>query len=325
MPNANYFKIGLFTFAGLLVFLAGVFFIGLSGSLFKETVSCVTFFNRSVQGLSVDSNVKFRGFNVGKITDITLAEVENRSGQPVVKVTFDIDPKALGSKGEDLDSASEYIIEQTNSGLKAFLSFQGITGLGYLDLDYNSQVKSDLDESLVQMAKRPDQIFIPNGPGQIMEISESATAIVKSLSEVDFAGLSRDIKDLVKSVESSVDKFNKGWLSADISDTLTEISQAAASINQLAQNVDSSFAKGSDSAIGQKIEASLTQLRNTLKRFDQLLGSSQSNLPMTLDNLRVMSENLRELSELLKDQPSQAIFGQPPKQSRPNTSKAIEK
>ena len=264
MPGTNYYKIGLFTFVGLAIFVAGLFFIGLGGSLFKEKVSCVSFFDRSVQGLKVDSDVKFRGFNVGKVTSISLAPVENKSGQPVVKVTFDIDPKSLSGGDEDADIARDYIQKQTERGLKAMLSFQGITGLGFLDLDYNSDVKSDLGEEFAAKAQIHDLVFIPNGPGQIMEIGESATAIVKSLSGVDFAGLSQDIKDLVKSVESSVDKFNKGWLSADISDTLTEISGAAASINQLAMNLDETFVSGSDSAIGKEIETSLAQLRNSL-------------------------------------------------------------
>ena len=326
MPSTNYYKIGLFTVVGLIIFVAGLFFIGLGGSLLKKQVRCVTFFDRSVQGLSVDSNVKFRGFNVGKVTAINLSPVENKNGQPVVKVTFDIDPKALGGSAEDSEVARGYILQQTDRGLKAFLSFQGITGLGYLDLDYNRDAKVDLDSEYAKKANvESDRVFIPNGPGQIMEISESATAIVKSLSEVDFAGISRDIKSLVTSVEASVDKFNKGWLSADISDTLMEISQAAASVGQLAENLDNTYAGGSDSAIGKEVQSSMAQLRGTLKRMDQMLGSSQGNLPMTLDNLRVMSENLRELSELLKDQPSQAIFGQPPKPSRPTTRITVDR
>lgn len=323
MPGTNYFKIGVFTFAGLAVTLAGFFFIGLSGSLFKESISCVTFFDRSVQGLNVDSNVKFRGFNVGKVTGITLAAVDDKSDrQPLVKVTFDIDPKALSGSEDKPEQSRDYIKRQADLGLKAFLSYQGITGLGYLDLDYNSDVKSDVNFELAAKMGSDDRIFIPNGPGQIMEISESATAIVKSLSDVDFAGISQDIKQLVKTVDSAVDNLNTAWLSADLSDTIQEVGDAAAQVAELARNLDETIKGGSSTNLGREMEASVKQFRATLKRLDQLMGSSQGNLPVTLDNLRAMSENLREMSELLKDQPSQAFFGQPPKAVRPGGGSA---
>ena len=318
MPqNNNYFKIGAFTLTGVALFIAGMFFIGLSGSLFKERITCVTFFDRSVQGLKVDSDVKFRGFNVGKVTAISLASVENDSGQPAVRVIFEIDPKSLAGQDEGLELAKQYIIKQTERGLRAILTFQGITGLGFLDLDYTEEPQAENFESVRQRAAGYDLIFIPNGPGQIMEISESATRIVKSLSDVDFAGISRDIKTLVQTVDKAVADLNTDRLSADLSEALTDIRSAAASLGQLVQDVDETIKGGSDSNIGREVEASVAQFRQTLKRFDQLLNSSQGNLPMTLDNLRVMSENMRELSELLKDQPSQAVFGQPPRPSKP--------
>ena len=96
MPDQiNYFKVGIFTFSGLILFIAGLVAFGLSGSIFKESIECVTFFERSVQGLNVGSPVKFRGFGVGTVTGIYLASVEEVQGQSVVKVTFEISPKSL--------------------------------------------------------------------------------------------------------------------------------------------------------------------------------------------------------------------------------------
>lgn len=323
MPNNNYFKIGVFTFAGLALFLAGLFFFGLSGSLFKEQVECVTFFDRSVQGLSMDSSVKFRGFNVGRVTGISLASVKDASAQPVVQVNFEIDPKNLAGQEEAMAEAKDFIVTQTDRGMKVYLSFQGITGLSFLDLDYVTdevKPKDERQESIRQAIAARGKVYIPSGPGQIMEISESATRIVKSLSDVDFAGISRDIKTLVQTVDGAVSDLDTNRLSYDLSETLVEIRDAAGHLSTLSRDLKETIKGGSNSNLGREIEASVTQLRQTLRRFDQLLNSSQGNMPATLDNLRVMSENLRELSELLKDQPSQAIFGQPPRPVRPTTT-----
>ena|GEM_PF-1756840 len=324
MPSNNYFKIGVFTFAGLGLFLAGLFFFGFSGSLFKESVECVTFFDRSVQGLSIDSAVKFRGFNVGRVTRISLAPVTDLSAQPVVQINFEIDPKNLSGREEAVAEAKNFIVTQTDKGMKVYLSFQGITGLSFLDLDYDAadetKPKDERQEAAREAIAARGKVYIPSGPGQIMEISESATRIVKSLSDVDFAGISQDIKTLVRTVDSAVSDLDTNRLSYDLSEALLEVRDAAGHLSAMVKDLDQTIKGGSDSNLGRELEASVTQLRQTLKRFDQLLNSSQGNMPVTLDNLRVMSENFRELSELLKDQPSQAIFGQPPRPVRPTTT-----
>jgi len=319
MPqNNSYFKVGAMTFAGLVLFLAGLLVFGLGGSLLKKRLKCVTYFNRSVQGLMVDSAVKFRGFSVGKVTGISLASVTDSSGQPVVKVQFEIDPKSLAGQEDSLDQAHDYIVRQTEQGLTAVLSFQGITGLGFLDLDFSaSSAAPDYDQTVMGSSASPGVIYIPNGPGQIMEISESATQIVKSLSDVDFSGISQEIKKLVQTVDKAVADMDTAKLSSTVDDTLQEIRQAAAGLEELTDGLNKAVQGGTESSLAKELEGTVSQLRQTLKRLDQTLNSGQGNLPATLDNLRVMSENLRQLSELLKDQPSQAFFGQAPKPARP--------
>ena len=319
MPqNTNYFKIGVFTFVGVALFLAGLLAFGLIESLFKENIQCVTYFNRSVQGLTTDSAVKFRGFRVGKVTSITLASMEDDKGEPVVKIRFEIDPKSLGEHASGPEQARSYLIRQADHGMRAVLTYQGITGMSFLDMDYQAEAKpSELADSVKQRADVQHLVYIPSGPGQIMEIGESVTTLVKSLSDVDFSGISRDVRTLVQTVDKTAADLNTGQISTDLTAALSEIRKAATDLGVLIDDISTTVKGGTDSNIGRELEASVQQLRQTLKRLDQVLGSSQGNLPMTLDNLRVMSENFRELSELLKAQPSQVLFGGPPAESSP--------
>ncbi|MDL2227250.1 MlaD family protein [Deltaproteobacteria bacterium OttesenSCG-928-M10] len=324
MPiNSNYFKIGVFTIAGVALFLAGLFAFGLGGSLFKKRLECVTYFNRSVQGLMVDSSVKFRGFTVGKVSSISLASVERTEGQPVVKVIFEINPTLLAGDEESVEAARHYIVTQRDRGLKVFLNFQGITGIGFLDMDYSDEATKQEPQLLTKATKQAaarNLVFIPNAPGQIMEISESASRIVKSLSEVHFASIGRDINVLVQTVDKAVTDLDTSRISTTLDSTMKEIRTMAAGLTVFLNDLDQTIKGGTDTNIGQEMENSLKQFRQTLKRLDQALGSSQGNLPATLDNLRVMSENLRELSELLKNQPSQLVFGEPPKEVKPRAA-----
>lgn len=76
-------KIGLFTFVGLLVVIAAVFFIGNQKSLFSATFKLSGMFN-NVNGLQIGNNVRFAGINVGVVDDIDIVN------DTTVKVTLTI-------------------------------------------------------------------------------------------------------------------------------------------------------------------------------------------------------------------------------------------
>ncbi|MCC8424571.1 MlaD family protein [Mucilaginibacter sp. UR6-11] len=77
-------KIGLFTFIGLLVLIAAIFFIGNQKSLFSSTVKINGIFN-NVNGLQVGNNVRLAGINVGVVDDIQILNDTS------VKVTLMVD------------------------------------------------------------------------------------------------------------------------------------------------------------------------------------------------------------------------------------------
>lgn len=310
----NFFKIGLFALFALVLFLAGLMAFGLSNSL-RPKLNCVTLFNRSVRGLSVGSAVNFRGFKVGQVSAISLSAAKEKSGKPSVRVNFYIEPETLIGLEASEHDAREYIFDQIKRGLKVYLSFQGVTGLGFLDLDYDAGVKENSVDFAV--LKKPsmdgEALVIPNGPGSIMEISESATAIVKSLSGVDFAGISRDIKSMVSAFDRAVTDLQTDKVSADLLKTMGELRGLSAQVSALTASLDNKSLQN----VGMEMEGAIRDLRQTIRRTEQLLNASQNNLPATMDNLRVMSENMRELSELLKRYPSQLFFGQAPQEIRP--------
>jgi len=64
-------KIGLFAFAGLLVLVLAVFFIGNQKGLFNATFNVYGTF-KNVSGLQVGNNVRFAGINVGVVESINI-------------------------------------------------------------------------------------------------------------------------------------------------------------------------------------------------------------------------------------------------------------
>jgi len=64
-------KIGIFTVAGILLFIAGIFIIGSKKNMFSETFSIYGTF-KNVGGLAVGNNIRFAGITVGTVEEISM-------------------------------------------------------------------------------------------------------------------------------------------------------------------------------------------------------------------------------------------------------------
>ena len=90
MKQPNKRAIGFFVILGFLLFLgAMMFFFG--GRLERNYVTPVLFFEGSVKGLSVGSNVYFRGVPVGRVEKIQM--IPNNEDKIVIPVYVRIDPR----------------------------------------------------------------------------------------------------------------------------------------------------------------------------------------------------------------------------------------
>lgn len=69
--TSKHIKLGIFVTAGILLFAAGIYFIGDAKQLFSSTFRMSAMFN-NVNGLQVGNNVRFAGINVGTIESIEI-------------------------------------------------------------------------------------------------------------------------------------------------------------------------------------------------------------------------------------------------------------
>jgi len=67
----NKLKLGLFVLLGLLIFVAGIFFIGARQNLFGDNITVQAVFT-SVEGLQVGSQVRFSGIDIGTVERIQI-------------------------------------------------------------------------------------------------------------------------------------------------------------------------------------------------------------------------------------------------------------
>ncbi|MDR1050396.1 MAG: MlaD family protein [Deltaproteobacteria bacterium] len=308
--KTNYLKIGVFTVAALALLSAAVLYFGLS-SAFKPVLGCQTYFDHTVQGLSVGSPVNFRGFRVGQVTGIDLPQTTSGSGQLLVRVDFLVFPDALtGSKDVRPEQARNILEREIKNGLRCFLTYQGVSGIGYLDLDY---MQASAQDELILTVASPD-ILVPSARGAMLSIGDSLTAILRSLAQVDFQNLNKSVTSTLNSVErlSAAVEAEVQGLNDTVGSALNDLGKAAADFSALAGKVTADLEGLDLPARSAQLSASLGRLSTVLGQAEAIARATRGSMGSTLENLRVMSENFRELSETARRYPSSIIFGQPP-------------
>ena len=92
MLKPNKRAVGAFIISGLILAIAALlFFFG--GRLMRNEITPVLFFEGSVSGLSVGSQVYFRGVPVGKVEKIQL--MPNSEDKIIIPVYITFDPKVM--------------------------------------------------------------------------------------------------------------------------------------------------------------------------------------------------------------------------------------
>ena len=119
------FVIGLFVIIGCVLGVVAIIWVGAT-SYFQKGNTYISYFDESVQGLQVDSGVKYRGVEVGRVETIRVAP-DNRLIGVVMKINL----------RDDL---------QKNS--VAQLKAAGITGVMFVDLDRKKPGEPDLSPKI---------------------------------------------------------------------------------------------------------------------------------------------------------------------------------
>jgi ABC-type transporter Mla subunit MlaD len=229
----------------------------------------------------------------------------------MVKVEFSIDPNLLLGRGNASPEEAKALLEkEITNKLRCFLSFQGVSGLGYLNLDYLDG--SNADETVV--LAHGDKLVIPSAKGAVLSLGESLSTILESLSKVDFEKLDQTLNSTLKSVNALSDTIGTDLaaISGAMTATLSSLNNTSSEVANLANALSKDIgALDLDKKSGE-LSAALRRLGAVLSQAESLTRTTKNSLPATMENLRVMSENLREFSEMAKRYPSQILFGAPP-------------
>lgn len=295
------FLIGLFVITGLLIGAVVIIWISASKLLMKGT-TYVSYFDESVQGLQSDSTVKYRGVEIGKVGSIKVAP-DNRLVEVVMKIKLSSD---------------------LQNNTVAQLKTAGITGIVFVELDrIRSGEKVDFQTVNFQ-APCP---IIPSRRSEISRFLADTDSIMQKIKQIDFLGISNQIKGTTKAIETLVAGDRTKKIIGKLESTSANLDQSMAGINKLVAEgkVDNIVRETSETLLSarqlinsakKEIEA-LNISRQTartgiiLDNLDKKTSSITSELEDTAENLRVTSEYLQKLAEKLNNNPAELIFSKP--------------
>jgi phospholipid/cholesterol/gamma-HCH transport system substrate-binding protein len=283
--------IGIFVILGVVLGVIAIIWVGAT-SYFQKGDTYISYFDESVQGLQMDSSVKFRGVEVGRVEAIRVAP-DNRLIGVVMKINMK-------------DRLQEDAVAQLKSA--------GITGIVFVELDLKKPEEPDLSPQIDFPSEYP---IIPSRPSEIQRLVAGVNEIMKKFGEVDTKGISNQLIATTKAME----ELFKG---KQMSSILARVDAAAANLELLTSRATKTL---TDSGLDQ----TMAEAREALKGARIMLGTVNEQvlamkLPATLNetrdlarSLQTTSNNLRESSETLEkllqriyERPSDVLFGKPP-------------
>jgi paraquat-inducible protein B len=136
--KANPAVVGAFVLGAIALAVVGVLVFG-SGKYFRTKVEAVMYFPGSVNGLSIGAPLKFKGVDIGTVSNIQLVLSAGTDGPTArIPVYVQLDPSKIISAGSDIRLPDPVARDElVQRGLRAQLQSQSIlTGLLFIQLDF---------------------------------------------------------------------------------------------------------------------------------------------------------------------------------------------
>ena len=286
----NFFKIGLFVIAFVIALLILVFWLGKYGFEKKKFDEYSIYFKESVAGLNIGSSIKYKGFDVGSVSEIKLNPLNSE------EIQVDISIK----KGTP--------IKEDNY---ASLGNLGITGLKYIELKGGSN-----NSKLLEVNENGLRI-IHSETSTLTNLVDSTTDITNELTIV-LSQIKKLLNDEnIKSISTTLVKTQNSManieqFSSYLVNNEKKLDELLKNISVLAKNGNKSFESIDKSA--NSFKALSTELLAEVKKgnFDvrDLSKESFDKLNKVLNSLDGTLLQTQNLIDNLNQSPSDILFKQ---------------
>ena len=322
-PNTLFLRVGMLALAAIALAVGFILYLT-AGQFGRQSDYFETYVGESIVGLDVGAAVRFRGVQIGRVTEISLAAAiydvpearSNRAAMQLVVIRFAVERTRV-SRIASLD-------DMIAGGLRARIASQGITGVTYLEIDILDPARYPP----IQVPWKPRYDHIPAVPSTITQVTSAAEQILRRLETLDIealvnnaAGLMGDLRRQVSDGEVATVLREAGETVAELraeirkirlEETANELRGAITSMGDAGRSAQELLASREIREALVRIPAAVTALEQTLRTARGTTSDLQADLSPLMRDLRSSVANLRDTTESLRRNPSQTLLGAPP-------------
>lgn len=302
---------------GLFVLLLGTSLIGLilwlsTGGPPKDYDFYLVYMTESVSGLSVDSAVKYKGVNVGRV-------------------------RALGLNPKNPEEVRILLVVLQGTPVRentvATLELQGLTGLAQINLSGGTVGAAPLTatpgEDHPVILSRPSLLVrlddtVSELLAALIETSGRLNAVLDETNREAITGTIANVRTLTGGLNERSAQF--GHLLDEADALIGDVRVATTQLPELLAQVESTAAAlesmaGSLADTGEALQATSEDLQHTVavsgKDLRNFTGTALPEAGNMVLELRQTAANLRRVSETIEQNPGALLFGPPPPQPGP--------
>lgn len=322
--------IGVFTLIGIIIAGAAIVLFG-AGKYFKSTHELQLYFDKSVYGLQVGSDVRFGGVRIGRVQSINVL-VDRKENRKIIPVVVELGDKELSlistEEGGGIDLSSFDGVEKAVSqGLRAGMKQQSLlTGLLYIEFDivpdepgfvYPSPgghpypvvptIGTEFDELIAGIADGLKKFNGLDLNGAMVDLRQVLVKAKEQIAELNV----KEINDNVIAITQDVRKITSG---EKLASAVKNLDEALVQIDGLATKANAEFDPllADLNAIIAKTDAGLIKIDEAAKEISNF-SNARAPVMMRLQNVLQETERasraLKELSNDLKRDPDTLLRG----------------
>lgn len=294
--STSYAAVGLFVILLGLTFVAGVLYIAV-GEPGVRYHTYITDMEESVTGLVEDASVKYRGMDVGRVTEILLSPEDSQKIRLIMEVQADTPVKT--------DSV-------------AVLEFQGLTGVAHVNLTGGSR-----ESPLLKPTSDTPRPHIESGPSLLVRLDQGISRLIESLTVtsdqlhvlLDEENLG-NVRETLASIRRLSDNLAESSQELDTAirgasrtfDNLATASEDAGATLEELRAAATSFERMSDD-LGETSQALRRAVEQGSDRVGTVATEADAQVRQLSTELRRLTERVNRAIQRLEQDPASVLHG----------------
>lgn len=293
--KVNFVVVGVFVLALSAALIGGVLWLSSSKSYRASYDIYQTYMPDSVAGLNLDAPVRYRGVEVGRVQEITLAPGNVEQVQLTLAIERGIPVK--------VDTV-------------AILQVQGLTGIAYVELTGGGR-----DSPPLQKQANDSYPVIRSGPSLMTRLDSAVTVLLTNLnrtSENLNAVLDENNRRAVKNTLADLAVLSRTLAarSGTIDDSLADAAHALKNASRLSDELPQLIQRVQRSAdafdrMSNELAHAGARAGSTLDSAQQFSASTLPEVHQLVLELRDLTVSLHHVSDQLEQDPSVLLRGKP--------------